>query len=137
MLIISVVIIVHKKFVQTVNSVTFHSDCVKMWEDFAPNFDDKRTACFFPPGNFRPKNTTVVPHPTYFSLFLRLKIKLKSRNFDTTEVVEAELLAVLNTLTEHYFQGAIRYGRSAGNSAYARKGTTSRVMVSSRPKVSF
>jgi hypothetical protein len=31
----------------------------------------------------------------------------------------------------------LKSGRSAGNCAYARKGTTSRVMVANRPKVSF
>jgi hypothetical protein len=33
-----------------------------------------------------------------------LKIKLKGHNFDTTEVIEADLQAVLNTLTEHDFR---------------------------------
>jgi hypothetical protein len=56
-----------------------------------------------------------------------LKIKLKGRHFDTTEVMEAESQAVLNSLTEHDFQDAFKNGRSAGNGAYARKGTTSRV----------
>jgi hypothetical protein len=51
---------------------------------------------------------TVVPHPPYFSLFPRLKIKLKDRHFDTTEVIEAESQAVLNTLTEHDFQDAFK-----------------------------
>jgi hypothetical protein len=37
-----------------------------------------------------------------------LKIKLKSRRFDTIEVIEAELHAVLNTLTEHDFQDAFK-----------------------------
>jgi hypothetical protein len=32
-----------------------------------------------------------------------LNIKLKGRHFDTIEVLEAELQAVLNTLTEHDF----------------------------------
>jgi hypothetical protein len=31
----------------------------------------------------------------------------------------------------------LKYGRSTGDSAYARKGTTSRVIVASRSKVSF
>jgi hypothetical protein len=35
-----------------------------------------------------------------------LKTKLKGRHFDATEVLEAELQAVLNTLTEHGFQDA-------------------------------
>jgi hypothetical protein len=79
----------------------------------------------------------VVPHAPHYSLFPQLKIKLKVLHFDTTEVIEAKSQAVLNTLTEHDFQDAYNNGRSAGNGAYARKGTTSRVMVPSRPKVSF
>jgi hypothetical protein len=46
----------------------------------------------------------VIPHPLYFSLFPRLRIKLKGRNFDTIEMMETESKAVLNTLTEHDFQ---------------------------------
>jgi hypothetical protein len=52
-------------------------------------------------------------------------------------VIEAEQLAVLNTLTEHDFQDALKNGRSAGNGAYVRKGTMSRAIVASRSKVSF
>jgi hypothetical protein len=37
-----------------------------------------------------------------------LKIKLKGRHFDTTEVIEAESRAVLNTLIEHDFQDAFK-----------------------------
>jgi hypothetical protein len=37
-----------------------------------------------------------------------LKIKLKGRHFDTTDVIEAEPQAVLNTLTEHDFQEAFK-----------------------------
>jgi hypothetical protein len=36
---------------------------------------------------------------------------------------------------EHDFQDAFKNGRSAGNGAYARKDTTSRVMLASKPKV--
>jgi hypothetical protein len=46
----------------------------------------------------------VVPNPPYFSLFPRLKIKLKCRDFDTVKVIEAESQAVLNTLIEDDFQ---------------------------------
>jgi hypothetical protein len=63
-----------------------------------------------------------------------LKIKLKCRHFHTTEVIEAESRAVLETLTEREFEDAFKNGRSAGKGAYTRKGTTSRVMVASRPK---
>jgi hypothetical protein len=51
-------------------------------------------------------NMAIVPKQPYFSLFPGLKRKLKGRHFDTTEVMEAESQAVLNTLTEHGFQDA-------------------------------
>jgi hypothetical protein len=60
----------------------------------------------FHQGIFDKTNMTVVPHPQYFSLFRRLKIKVKSRHFDTIEMIEAEFQAVLNTLTEHDFRNA-------------------------------
>jgi hypothetical protein len=66
-----------------------------------------------------------------------LKIKLKRRHFDRIQVIEAESQAVSNTLTEHEFQEALKNVRSPGNDAYARKGTTSWVMVASRYKVNF
>jgi hypothetical protein len=67
-----------------------------------------------------------------------LKIELKGQHFDTAEVIQAELQAVPNTVTEHDFQDAFKKnGRSPGNGVYSWKGTTSRVMVASRPKVSF
>jgi hypothetical protein len=37
-----------------------------------------------------------------------LKIKLRGRYFDTTEVIRAELQAVMNTLTEHDFQDGLK-----------------------------
>jgi hypothetical protein len=37
-----------------------------------------------------------------------LKIKLLGRHFDTIEVIESELQAVLNTLTEHDFEDAFK-----------------------------
>jgi hypothetical protein len=87
-----------------------------MCEDFAPNFGDKRTGCyitttyshtsFFTREFLSKNNMTAVPHPPYFSLFSRLKIKLKDRHFDTIEVTEAKSQAVMNTLTEHDFQDA-------------------------------
>jgi hypothetical protein len=46
------------------------------------------------------------PHPPYFSLFPRLKTKLKRSHFDTTEVIEADSQAMLNTFIEHNFQDA-------------------------------
>jgi hypothetical protein len=78
----------------------------------------------------------VVPHPPYSSLFPRLRTKLEDRHFDTIEVMEAEPQVMLNSLTEHDFQEAIKNGRSTENGAYWGNGTTSRVKVASRYKVS-
>jgi hypothetical protein len=55
---------------------------------------------------------TVVQNATYFSLFSRVKIKLKGRHFDTNEVIESESQAVLNTFTEHDFQDTFRKWRT-------------------------
>jgi hypothetical protein len=69
-----------------------------------------RLALHLSPGNlFTKNNMSVVPNPPYFSLFPRLKVKLKGRHFDKIELIEAESQAVLNTLTEHDFQDA--FGR--------------------------
>jgi hypothetical protein len=52
-------------------------------------------------------------------------------------VIKAESQAVLSTFTQPDFQDAFKKGRSAAQSKYARKGTTSRVMVASRPQKRF
>jgi hypothetical protein len=70
-------------------------------------------------------------------MFPRLKIKHKSGHFDTTEVIEAESQALLNIFAEHNFQDTLKNGRNAWKSAYARKGSTRRIMVTSRPKDGF
>jgi hypothetical protein len=59
---------------------------------------------------------------------------MKGRHFDTTEVIEAESQSVLNTLTEHDFQGAFRNGKGAGNGT---SGDTLSVRVENWPKVHF
>jgi hypothetical protein len=73
----------------------------------------------FTPGNLLTQNNlTVVSHPFYFSLYPRLKIKLKDRRFDTTEVIVAESQTVLNTLTEHDFQDALKKETEALGTVY-------------------
>jgi hypothetical protein len=80
---------------------------------------------------------TVIPNLPYFSLFPKLKIKTKAHHLNTIEVMEAESQAVLNILKKYNFQNAFKKGRHAGNGAYAQKGTTSMIMVASRPKLVF
>jgi hypothetical protein len=43
-------------------------------------------------------NMTIVPHPSFVSLFSPLKRKLKGLSFVSFEVIEAESLAALNIL---------------------------------------
>jgi hypothetical protein len=114
--------IIHKEFNlegQTVNSAYYCDFLRQLCEDFAANFEDKRTGCRittmhrlthpFSPRNFWPKATRLSsPHPSYLSVFPRLKIKLKCRHFDRIKVFKAESQAVLNILTEHDFQDAFR-----------------------------
>jgi hypothetical protein len=102
--------------------VTFYGDCTKICEDFAPKFGDIDLAAASSQRTFshfllhlglctRKNNRTVVSFPPYISVFPRLKIKLKGRHFVSNEVIEAESQAVLNTLTEHDFQGAFEERR--------------------------
>jgi hypothetical protein len=59
--------------------------------------------------NFLTKNNmTVVPHPLHFSLFPRLKLKLKGIHSNTNEMIKAESQATLITLTDHDFQDAFK-----------------------------
>jgi hypothetical protein len=53
-----------------------------------------------------PTHATRLTWPSANFLFPRLKIKLKGRHFDTTEMIEAESQAVLTTLTENDCQHA-------------------------------
>jgi hypothetical protein len=63
--------------------------------------------------------------------------KLKGCHFDTAEVMEAESQEVLTPSQNTTSRMQLKSGRSAGNGAYSRKGNISRVMMASRPKVSF
>jgi hypothetical protein len=107
-------------------TVIFYSNCVKMWEGFAPNFGDKQNwllhqdnapshTSFFTRA-FPTKHDCCPPPPTPL-LFPYLKTKLRGHHFDTIEVIEAEQ----NTTSRMH----LKYDRSAGNSAYAQKGNTS------------
>jgi hypothetical protein len=80
---------------------------------------------------------TVDPHPPYFSPFPQLKVKLKDRHFDTTEVIEAEMQAVLKIPTEHDFQDAFKKWQKSWEQSIHVEGDTLRVMAVSRPNVCF
>jgi hypothetical protein len=46
--------------------------------------------------------------PCDFSLFPKMKLKLKGRRFDTNEEIQAELQRITDTLTEKDFQEAFQ-----------------------------
>jgi hypothetical protein len=73
---------------------------------------------------FRAKyNTTVIPHPPYshdlapcdFSLFPKMKLKLKGRRCDTVEEIQAESSRAFDTLTQKDFQEAFQKWRRRWN----------------------
>jgi hypothetical protein len=66
-------------------------------------------SCFlFHQGIFVQKQHDRRPPPTLLFSVSQLKIELKGLHFDTSEVIEAEAQAVLNTHTEHNFQDAFK-----------------------------
>jgi hypothetical protein len=119
---VDIKLIVDKEFVlagQTVNS-TYYCDVLwrvrenarrlrpeHWWQkNWLLHHDNAPSCNFLFTRKFLTKtNMTVVPHTSYFSLFRRLKIKLKCRHFDPTEVIEAESQAVLNTLGMEHTRG--------------------------------
>jgi hypothetical protein len=81
-------------------AVMFHGDCMKLCEHFAPNFENsrelavaprQRTVSHFPFHQeiFDRNQHGCRPPPSLHYSVSRLKIKLKGRHFDTTEVMEA------------------------------------------------
>jgi hypothetical protein len=145
-------LIVHKKFVlagQTFNS-TYYSDVLWLLcesiEDFALMLRQKNWLLYqnnapshtsFFTREFSTKNMILVPNPLYFPLFPRLNIKLKVHHTDTTKVIETESQVMVNTFKEHNFQNAFKIWQNCREGSYARKGTSLRVMVASRPNVRF
>jgi hypothetical protein len=100
------------------------AECTLLGVSEQVNSGDKGTDCCIAPSHIsfftrefltKSNMTVVTTHPP--SLFRRLKTNLKGRHFDTTEVMETESQAVLNTLTEHDFQDAFKNDRSDGNGA--------------------
>jgi hypothetical protein len=87
----------------------------------------------------------VIPHPPYspdlapcdLFLFPKMKLKLKGRQFDTIEEMQAESQRVLDTLTEKDFQEAFQNDGDSWMGVYTREGTTSRVMAADRPYGEF
>jgi hypothetical protein len=117
--------VVHKEFVlagQTVNSKYYSDISLRLPENVRrlgnelqrqknwPFHHDNAPShiSFFNREFFTKSNMTLVLHTPYFSLFPRLKIKLKGRHFDTVELIEAESQTVLNTATEHELKDAFK-----------------------------
>jgi hypothetical protein len=63
--------------------------------------------------------------------------RLKDRHSDTTEVIEAESQAAMNTLTKHDFQDAFKKRQKRWGRCIRAEGDYSDDDVASRPKYSF
>jgi hypothetical protein len=72
-----------------------------------------------------------------FSLYSRLNIKLKGCHFDTIKAIVVNRKRCLTPPQNTTSRINFKKGRSAGNGAYARKGTSSRAIVTNGPKVIF
>jgi hypothetical protein len=145
--------IVHKEFILAGQTVilTYHCDIlqqvcenmrklhpeVRRQKNWLLHYGNALSHFLFYRGIFGRKQHSCYAPPTLLFSVSPIEDKTEDCHFDAIEVIEAELQAVLNTLTDHNFQDAFKNGRSSGNGAYAHKRTTSRVMVASRPKVSF
>jgi len=70
--------------------------------------------------------------PCDFFLFPKMKLKLKGRQFDTVEEIQAEMQKVLDTLTEKDFMKRFKNGGDSGTGVYMWEGTTSRVTAADR-----
>jgi hypothetical protein len=89
----------------------------------------------FHQGIFYQNNMTVFPHLSCFSVSLNEDKTEKPPFSHNIEVIEAELQAMLYSLIERDFQDALKKDRSAENCACLQKGTISRMMVASIPKL--
>jgi hypothetical protein len=71
-------------------------------------------------------NIVIVPHPPYspdlapcdFTLFLKLKMKLKGQHFETLPDIQRELQAVLDSIKENDFHGAFEAWKKIMRSLY-------------------
>jgi hypothetical protein len=127
-------------------SIAFYSFMVNVWKcekTLSPNFCEIITGCCTKPTEpshtffvsrecLTKNNMAVASQPPYFSRFPRFKIKLKGYHFIQLRWSRLCWTPSLNTISRMHS----RNGRSVGNGAFARKGTTSRGIVSRKPKVS-
>jgi hypothetical protein len=61
--------------------------------DNAPAHTPLKTTAFVTDNNM-----VIVPHPPYFALFTKLKMKLKGRRFETVSDIQRESQAVLDSI---------------------------------------
>jgi hypothetical protein len=116
-------------------------------EDLSPNFGDKELVVASPQRiishflfhqiTFDQNQNDCRPHPTLLFSVSLIEDNNEGRHFYTTEVIDTESQEVLNTLREHDFQDAFKTWQKRWEMCKRAEGTTSRVMVASRPKLSF
>ena len=118
--------IVHKNLSQQAklwilgSTAMFCGDCMKTYEDVAPNFGKNRPGCCTMTMQNKNKNKmAVISHLPYspdlapcdFFLFPKMKLKQKGRWFDTIEEIQAKMQRVLDTVIEKDFQEVFKKWR--------------------------
>jgi hypothetical protein len=94
-------------------TVTFYGEWVKMCEDFAPNFGDKRTSCCMTthrltlPFSLK-KQHDCRPPPTLLFSVSSTEVKTERLPFCHNQDDQGESQVVLNTLTENDFWDAFK-----------------------------
>jgi hypothetical protein len=139
---------VHKEFVradQTVNCYVLRRllENVRrlrpeLWRqmNWLLHHDNTPSTLPFSPENFWPKTTWLQSPPTLLFSVSPIEDKTEMPPLWNNWGYPGRMQAVLNTLTEHDFQDAFKK-LSEALGAYTCKWTTSSVMVTSGPKVSF
>jgi hypothetical protein len=138
------------------STATFCGDCIKTWEDVAPNFGENRPGCFTTttprltlpssPSSFW-RNTKRLSFPNHHTPLIWHPVTSsysRKRNWSWNDVGLIPLRRSRANLRECWTLWYIRTSRKrsknggdVGTVVYMREGTTSRVMVADRPYVEF
>jgi hypothetical protein len=86
---------------------------------------------------FVTNNMVIISHPPSlpvlapcdFTLFAKLKMKLKRRRFETVSDIQRESQALLNSIKENDFHGAFEAWKSDGIAVYVPKETVLKEMA--------
>jgi hypothetical protein len=147
-------VIVHREFVppNTMGNSDFYCDVLRrlrenvrrkrpeLWRNhnWLPHHHNAHVHTYLQATEFVTNNNmTIVSHPPYspdlapcdLALFSKLKMKLKGRHFETMSGIQRESKAIIDSMKENYFHGALKRGKNDGIAVYVPKQTILKEMV--------